>query len=402
MPDTGCVLPALRGCAAPPETEFLLLCARSRMHPAHVERVRCLAAQGLDWSVVLGFSMEHGLAPLVHRSVKAACADVVPAEAVHDLDSVCTAIAHSNLSASAELAATLQLLARYGIPVIPLKGPLLAQRLFSDIGLRQFNDLDILVREEDRGPARELLLANGFRLAAPVATTGSRPDSLVSPAGDLSFELHWRLLPERCEFRLDTDYVWRRAREVSFFGNRALTLCDEDLLLYAAAHGTKHLWQRLSWLCDIAEILACDPVIDWGRLRLLAEAIGVVRMTWLTLRLVSTLLGAALPGDAERNMADSRAEPLVRVLTAQLLGRHSMSNLERQTFQILVRERPVDRIRMVQRILRARISPTLRDREVVSLPEVLSPLYYLIRPLRFLHECRLQEITVLLRAIAKP
>jgi hypothetical protein len=118
--------------------------------------------------------------------------------------------------------------------------------------------------------------------------------------------------------------------------------------------------------------------------------------------LAALLLGAAIPAEAAQDLTDNRAEPLARRLCALLLARKRVSNIEAQTFQISARERDIDRFRMVSRILRSRISPTLRDREVISLPDVLSPLYYLIRPIRFIHECRLQEITVLLRAIAKP
>src|ERR1700681_921232 len=48
------------------------------------------------------------------------------------------------------------------IPVIPLKGPVLAQILYGDPVLREFEDLDLLVRKRDVLRALQLLNAHGY------------------------------------------------------------------------------------------------------------------------------------------------------------------------------------------------------------------------------------------------
>src|SRR3712207_8653927 len=34
-------------------------------------------------------------------------------------------------------------------------------------------------------------------------------------------------------------------------------------LLILCVHGTKHIWGRLSWICDVAELLRTQPDMDW-------------------------------------------------------------------------------------------------------------------------------------------
>jgi hypothetical protein len=93
--------------------------------------------------------------------------------------------------------ATLRILAALedaGVPAAPLKGPLLAERIYGDSGVRASSDIDVLVAPEDLERAVEAARALGY--AAPddrVDETG-RPllhFTLHGPAGEL--ELHWRV-----------------------------------------------------------------------------------------------------------------------------------------------------------------------------------------------------------------
>ena len=48
-------------------------------------------------------------------------------------------------------------------------------------------------------------------------------------------------------------------------GQPVPTLSLELLFLVLSAHGTKHQWQKLSWLVDLNELMLAHPELDFGR-----------------------------------------------------------------------------------------------------------------------------------------
>jgi hypothetical protein len=58
-------------------------------------------------------------------------------------------IARKNLRFTAELIRILNCLESHGIAAIPFKGPTLAESVYGNLALREFSDLDILVRQSD-------------------------------------------------------------------------------------------------------------------------------------------------------------------------------------------------------------------------------------------------------------
>jgi hypothetical protein len=90
-----------------------------------------------------------------------------------------------------------QALEDHGIPCLPLKGALLAQRVHGDPGLRPSGDIDLLVPPGRLSEAVDLLMADGY--APPSDRTDARglPElhfRLDHPGGALPrVELHWRV-----------------------------------------------------------------------------------------------------------------------------------------------------------------------------------------------------------------
>jgi hypothetical protein len=60
-------------------------------------------------------------------------------------------------------------------------------------------------------------------------------------------------------------------------------------------HGTKHVWERLGWICDVAELIRAHPAMDWQRVMALAKSSKSLRMVQLGLFLAHTVLQAELP-----------------------------------------------------------------------------------------------------------
>jgi hypothetical protein len=143
------------------------------------------------------------------------------------------------------LRSTLAEFHRRGIPVISLKGPWLAQRLYGDTALRLYSDLDLLVRRADFARAETLLSGLGFTPAArrdDYARTWTR-DSIT-------LELH-----DDVENPLAFDFViaaaWERAQPAEFEGVPAKLLAPSDELRFLCLHGARHRFERLSHILDL-------------------------------------------------------------------------------------------------------------------------------------------------------
>jgi hypothetical protein len=288
----------------------------------------------------------------------------------------------------------LDLLARQGIPALPYKGPVLAAQAYGGRpSLRQFSDLDVLVRREQALPARECLLAGGFQQAWP--EPGLSPArlrrhvsakynlGLVHPATGVELELHWSLTPAYLGFPPDQEPLWQTSGSITLAGRPMPAFSPEWLVLGLIAHGSNHCWRRLGHIADLAEALRTltPSALDPATLAELARSSGASRMLHLGLGLARDLLAAPLP--AELTAAVQSDLPAQR-LAARLAHRfrhaihHWLGPLEEPRLHLALRERWRDRARYVL----AMLAPTSADWRAVSLPEPLSFLYYLVRPVR--------------------
>ena len=188
--------------------------------------------------------------------------------------------------------------------------------------------------------------------------------------------------------------MWARLKRQNFAGSKVLSLPPEDLALILCVHGAKHCFARLEWICDVAELIRSHQEIDWARVIRQARKQGSERMVLLGLFLAMALLGAKLP-EAVRQRVES--DSLVRALASQVreaLFREPGSApgaFEDNAYRIMMRERWWDRLRLgfyySLHYLRTRLTPNERDRAVLPLPDFLSFLYYMIRPVRLTAKC---------------
>jgi hypothetical protein len=295
--------------------------------------------------------------------------------------------AQRNLRLAGELLRLLDRFAERGITAVPYKGPVLGALYYGDLALRPFRDLDFLVRPSDRVRAHDVLAAEGYgpslgliprhEAAFRAATREAmfwRDDDIV--------ELHWAFAPPEFPFPLDHDEVWAHLQPVRLGGRVVHTLGTEDLLLYLCAHGAKHAWARLEWICDVAQLVRREPGLNWEAIVTRARARGCERMVLLGLLLARDLLEAPVP---EVLLTRARADASVRSLAGLVQSRlftgptAAEDAWNARVFQLRVLERWRDRVRF---LLRLTFTPSLSDWELVQLPAALSFLYYLIRPVR--------------------
>jgi len=376
-----------------PEAQLLLLAARANPGSADVDGIRTLLVGRIDWEDLLRLARRHSVVPLLYSNLVLVGPSDVPRAALERIGGVFQYHLRRCTFMAGELGRLLDQFEDQGIQAVPYKGPVLAQSLYGNVGLRYSGDLDILVRPERVLAARDVLVEQGYRprLQLTPAQEASYIQSrlayeLERADGAFFVEIHWRVAWRYFSFDLDLEEVWGRLRRTEFNGRSVWALAPEDLLLLLCVHGAKHRWERLGWICDIAQLLHTHPTLDWVALAKLARGTGTERILLLGLFLASDLLGAALPEELGPRV---QTDPAVRSLAAQVRRElfdenvdwedHPERGLALRLFHLRARERLRDRLRYC---IRLATTPSVGEWELLRLPAVLSFLYAPFRPFR--------------------
>jgi hypothetical protein len=299
--------------------------------------------------------------------------------------------ARRNQALTAELLRLLELLERHGIPALPFKGPALAAAVYGNLALRQFEDLDILVRRSDALKAKALLVADGYRPAFPLGPAQEARllqakiqyhFHLRQPDRHLLVELHWRVAGDYFSFPTEADPWWANLGTTTLAGATVRCFAPAELLLLLCLHGAKHHWASLAWLADLAGLIQQQPRLDWERVWQLTDQIDGRRMLCLGLFLAHQLLGAPLPAAVWAGVA---AEPEIHSLAGRISQTLFQANppepgaVERLAFALSLLKHRLPRLQYARAIL---LDPQLTELSRWRLPARLFFLYFPLRWLR--------------------
>jgi len=194
-------------------------------------------------------------------------------------------------------------------------------------------------------------------------------------------DLHWDLKPPSFVFKLTADEVMSRLQCVSLAGTEVETFASEDLVLYQAMHGAKHLWRRLEWITSMAESLRAMPDVDWDKIVARAKNAHGTRIVGLGLRLVERFSDVQLPSRVLAALDSAGAMRQMATTIRQQI--FSTSGAAYSTETNLYNLRVMDRKRdAMLAALHAIFVPTVTDWQALALPDQLHSLYYAFRPLR--------------------
>lgn len=371
------------------EDELLLCSARASMDGANAARIKALLDEDIDWDYLISSARRHALTPLLCHHLDSVRPEAVPQGVMAGLKSHFLSNARRNLFLTAELRRLLDLFQGAGIRAVPYKGPVLAEAAYTNLALREFSDLDILVRKVDIPKAKELLPSNGY---TPLYRLNPRQDSahlehhyeylFFNDDGTVELGLHWDVTPAYFSPHFDTTPLWGRLGKTRLGGGNYYSLSPEDTLLVTCVHNSRHCWERLGWITDISEFIRTRGEMDWGEIFERTQTVETERMLLLGLFLANTLLGAPLPEEVrKRVMAERKVGSLAEFVMGRLF---SYSNGQTSgpgylLFQLRMRDRLRDKL---GDCLRTAIYPNVFDFSAIPLPPRLFPLYYALRPLR--------------------
>jgi len=295
MPETSWLLRA--------SPAFRLMLATSWLSPAawqerQAEAMMEAIGAGLDWAEYIRWVDRHRTPALSWAALQRLPGLEIPQATRLQLQKRSEASRRNALGHSLQLAAALKAFNRAGIPVMPLKGPLLSLELYGDVTLRQAKDLDLAVTPADLYAAQACLQDMGWRLDSSWFPLSPRQwqsclqhdrhlDLVHAQSGGI-LELHWQ---DIWDAPGQTVARWARSVPSLWQGCSYQSMDPIDRVLYLCSHGGEHAWSRAKWLGDLARIciqglLDSDAVLarvgDTGQrwpllagLRLLEQAYGL-------------------------------------------------------------------------------------------------------------------------------
>jgi hypothetical protein len=366
------------------EGRLLAACAGARVDPGDLP-----ADRQLDWDYFYQLARRHSLLPVVYRQLEA-LQDQVPVEVWQRFRKSYQENAARNLIFLDELNVVLDRLEAVGIEAIVFKGPALAVLAYGDVNLRRFVDLDLIVRRADMARAIDVLVQCGYVTSRDL--TGEQQAVLLRTQHNLQFtrgrlivELHWQVSSELFAATVTAEELWKNLSTVKLNGRAVKTLVTEDLLFALCVHGSRHLWQRLAWICDIDRLIRISPTIDWHELSERAKRANAERMFLLGPALAGRLLATELPEPIAKLVArDERIGALCDEIRARLFDGPEQSALPLFSvirFNLLIRSGWRSRIRYGRFLF----APTDSDLEAARLTPQFHFMYYVLRPFRLLH-----------------
>jgi Uncharacterised nucleotidyltransferase len=315
-------MPNLLGQTISKEFELLLSCARTSINDECRYKIKDLLESGINWQHFVEMAVSHKLMPLVHTNLNTIARDAVPQEIREILRSLFQRNAQHNLFLTGELLKILALLEANGIVAVPYKGPVLANSVYGNLAMRQGGDLDIVVQLPDILKVKQLLLDLAYKRKAELTEAQERAyfqskrehtyDFVDYQKGTL-IEIHWRITP-RFSSPIEPKHFWKYLEPCAFGAKTVNSLPLDYWLPILCVHGSRHCWERLGWICDIAELIRRHD-IDWDKTISFASSLGCRRMLFLGLFLASELMGTVLPSEVLRQI---QAESQISVLAAQV------------------------------------------------------------------------------------
>nr|WP_157511294.1 nucleotidyltransferase family protein [Halapricum sp. CBA1109] len=343
---------------------------------------------GEDWERAINFARRHRIDMLLFASIDR---DTIgPASVREAVERMETNTKRQNLQMAAALIDIVDVLRDNDIPVITYKGPVVASRAYGDISLRRFVDLDVLVAPADRRQAIETLEAAGYERRKRYKHLSEVV--LEHPETGTVIDLHTDAVPDDIPVSLPFGELYERRTRVDIGGQAVPALSLEDAVMVHAVHGSKHCWYRGEWLLAVTALIRQSK--DLGALFGHLRANGCERMALCALIITHRLFGADYPESmydvveresSEWESATATAAQFTQWITRPEWVTDDRSHLEGLRAQLRLCPSVRTKVRF---FLDTVTKPQEADREFVSLPDIVSPLYRIVRPVRLLYRYR--------------
>lgn len=298
--------------------EWAALCACAK--PLADKALLSETLGAVDWTALLALAEDHGVTQLLATVVQKLPAEAVPSGIRATLAERQRTQHFFTLRMSAELFRLAELFAAQNIGMLVVKGPALAVQAYGDAAMRNYGDLDLLVRHADIARATQLMMDAGYEPQIPLSAiaAGRIPGQYMfrQTEAKLLVELHNDRTMRYYPRPLPIERLFERSVRVKLDGREVAAPAVEDHLILICIHGAKHFWERLMWIADVAALIARHPEMEWVRALQAAKDVGAETMLHGGLLLARNVLQADMPKEV---LAQAKANGAACAMAAQAL-----------------------------------------------------------------------------------
>jgi precorrin-6B methylase 2 len=374
-----------------PEWELTLRCSRPKLGIADAERVSELLHEGVNWQELTACVLQHGVASLVFKNLSVLGEDLVPSVWREALRQEAAEIDQWHASGFTEACNVSQAFAAAEIPILPYQVPVLAWLASRHSRERPLVDLELMIQQENMPRAAAILA--GLEYQPGFAPTSGHNIADQSVHAWFPFHRQSRTIvvyaeralqyfPEEAELR----ELARNLKSFEFGNCKILSPSLEHALFTICVNGTINFWDRLSYICDVSNLIQSNPV-NWAHAKRTAGQFRSTRMLLLGAYLAHQVLDAGIPSEVlSQSKKDVSVQQLAISVQERLNGsdRSGRSAFDRAAFRIRTRD---SFLTGVSHTLHLAITPIKEERET----ETLSSKKYLFhqiahRPWRLLRE----------------
>lgn len=215
------------------------------------------------------------------------------------------------------------------VAMMPLKGVSLLRTVYRmRPAVRRLEDIDILVKEEDKDAAAAALASCGYAAGNGIQEKGRKAAMYFPRNGAVILapvHLHWHINTLSAPFRrlcgaegIEMEEIWSDSLRD---GDGFLRIRTEHEVITLCEHAMRHGFARLNLLYDIhARIEHCRTKDDCGRLDWevlidTAQRWGLVFAVWAGLHLTRRMLGCRIPEGVEERLRPPQADSLLTNLS---------------------------------------------------------------------------------------
>ena len=337
-----------------------------------------------NWDDFIDISYAHGVFPLIYRTLKN-FADIISLDVLNEMKLYNMNIVKQNMLMTAELIKVMNILEENGIEAIAFKGPTLSQMAYGNITRRQYADLDILIEDKDKTKAINLLTSLHYQPEIILKENTKR--SFYKDVNVIGFdnthnniyvEIHWGLISKNYAIDFSSLDLFK-SRTITINQKSINLLSEENNLIYLAVHGSKHFFERVSWICDIDRSIRTDTSLDWNLLLKKAQKIEVLKILLVSLCISKRLFNTPLDIKVIKLI---EADSSIEKIASEILDMQTVNTQRSSKNFFLLLNMKDSFYKKMEFSVKAFTSTKYPDYEFYQLPSYLNFLYLFLRPIR--------------------
>ncbi|MCF8275346.1 MAG: nucleotidyltransferase family protein [Flavobacteriales bacterium] len=233
---------------------------------------RCCAEIN-DWNLLVTRAIGSHIAPILFQTLsEESTKALVPPGVLSKFSNLQNQVLVRNMRLQQVFLEMLDLLNEAQIPVVPLKGIYLSEKVYRNLSLRHLSDIDVLIKKEHLQRVCELMQqrgwdakwAQGYSKTEAEHFAKAHPCTLVK--NGMQIELHTHLYDGNQGAKITSIELWTKTEPEDFLGFYIHQFSPELLAQHLCLHLHKHLFgpdMKLLSFCDIREFLLQHPEFDW-------------------------------------------------------------------------------------------------------------------------------------------